>query len=53
MKTLVVIALLSIALLGSVLVAPHRMLPVVRADLVASHPVAAGAVVLALRAARP
>ncbi len=53
MKTLLVITLLSIVLLGSVLVAPHRMLPLVRADLIESHPVAAGAVVLVLRAARP
>ncbi len=50
MKTLLVTALLSIALLGSVLVAPHRILPLVRAGLVASHPVAAGTLVLVLRA---
>ena len=51
MKTLLVITLLSIVLLGSVLVAPHRMLPLIRTDLRASHPVAAGTVALVLRAA--
>ena len=53
MKTLLATVLLSLALLGSVLAAPHRMLPLVRADLVESHPVTAGAVALVLRAARP
>ncbi len=51
MKTLLVTVLLSIALLGSAFVAPHRMLPLVRTDLVASHPVAVGTVALVLRAA--
>ena len=53
MKTLLATALLSLAFLGLVLTAPQRMLPLVRTDLVASHPVVAGTVALVLRAARP
>ena len=52
MKTLLVTTLLSIALLGSALAAPRRLLPLVRTELIASHPVVAGTVALVLRAVR-